>query len=267
MKNQNYIISYNGVNIPFIADLENGNSTMINATKMAQCFPSKRLDHFLENQTTKDYINALSADTGKPVSELLKTKKGGNDRDSQGTWMHEDLAIEFARWLNPEFSVWCNTKIEELLTNGTATLENEEIRLQQINSQLQQNNFNLQQAYDQMEPGANYSYQILKNSKITYNTTEICKGFSCRIPIQDVLARLEKEGYISRSSNSKTWSLKAPHDQNGYTKQVNEVVHDKNGQTSHTVSQVKWTENGRWFLRSILLSWGVIPSPQQIVNP
>ena len=36
--------------------------------------------------------------------------------------MHEDVALEFARWLSPAFSIWCNDRIKELLTVGmTAT--------------------------------------------------------------------------------------------------------------------------------------------------
>jgi phage antirepressor YoqD-like protein len=36
--------------------------------------------------------------------------------------MHEDVALEFARWLSPAFAIWCNDRIKELLTFGlTAT--------------------------------------------------------------------------------------------------------------------------------------------------
>lgn len=41
-------------------------------------------------------------------TELVKINKGGiND----GTWMHEDVAIEFARWLSPAFTLWANDRI------------------------------------------------------------------------------------------------------------------------------------------------------------
>lgn len=32
--------------------------------------------------------------------------------------MHEDVALEFARWLSPMFAIWCNDRIKELLTKG-----------------------------------------------------------------------------------------------------------------------------------------------------
>lgn len=36
--------------------------------------------------------------------------------------MHEDLALVFAQWLSPDFYLWCNDRIKELLQYGmTAT--------------------------------------------------------------------------------------------------------------------------------------------------
>ena len=36
--------------------------------------------------------------------------------------MHEDVAMEFARWLSPKFAIWCNDRIKELMQVGfTAT--------------------------------------------------------------------------------------------------------------------------------------------------
>ena len=252
MSNLNFCINCNGVNIPFIADLEKKDASLINATKMLECFPGKKMNNFLRNQATKDYINAASRNSGIPVSELLVVVKGGNDKNSQGTWMHKNLALEFARWLSPDFAIWCNRKIKELLTNGVVTLRDENIQLRQINS-------SLLQTYNSMFPYADYSRKILTSSKMTYSTTDIVKGFSCRISVQDVYDRLEKEGYIERVANPPYWCLKSPNHNLGYLKEVKRAVRDKNGQTSHTVSQARWTENGRWFLRQILISWGVVP--------
>ena len=52
------------------------------------------------------------------ATDLLRVVNG----DKGATWMHEDVAIEFARWLSPAFAIWCNDRIKELLTIGiTAT--------------------------------------------------------------------------------------------------------------------------------------------------
>jgi len=52
----------------------------------------------------------------------VRTQSGrGPDR---GTWLHEDVALEYARWLSPAFAIWCNQRIKELLKYGfTATPE------------------------------------------------------------------------------------------------------------------------------------------------
>ena len=247
---------YNNVEIPFVTDFINGNPTMINATKMAQCFPEKGKDaigHFLENQTTKDYINALSRITGLSTSQLLVSTKGNSGGFEQGTWMYEDLAIEFARWLSPDFSWWCNERIDELLSKSVVELKKDNKRLQKANTQLQD-------TCKQMTPHANYGYDLLKSSKMTYSTEDICNEFSCCIPVQEVYHRLEAENIVSRHGNSNSWFLKAPYDKMGCTRLISEVVYGQDGKPDHTENFTKWTEAGRLFLESILLDWGVITS-------
>lgn len=65
----------------------------------------KRIDDFLNTQTTKDFLNALNDDILNTehsrylkTHETLRGKKGG-------TWMHPLLFIDFAMWLNPVFKV------------------------------------------------------------------------------------------------------------------------------------------------------------------
>ena len=260
---RDFVLSYAGVDIPLITDFENGNPTMINATKMLWCFPEKGrnngINHFLRNQSTQDYINALSTDIGIPVSDILKVKKG-NAPDS-GTWMHEDLAIEFARWLNPNFAIWCNRKIKELLVSGVTTLSNENIQLRQINSQLQQDNSQLKDTCDKMRPYADYSYSVLKISEKTYCTTDIVKGFSCTISPREVFTRLVNENIVGRYASSPYWFLKAPYDKRGFTRLVSKITYDQNGQATGTSNSTRWTEDGRMFLGTILSSWGVIQNP------
>ena len=68
------------------------------------------------------HITPNIPDVGKSHFGFVVTKRGGDKHAEQGTWMHEDVALEFARWLSPEFAIWCNDRIKELLTMGmTAT--------------------------------------------------------------------------------------------------------------------------------------------------
>lgn len=36
--------------------------------------------------------------------------------------MHEDVALEYARWLSPAFAIWCNDHIKQLLKEGTTSI-------------------------------------------------------------------------------------------------------------------------------------------------
>lgn len=112
--NENQIFQYNGSPITF----QKGDSVMVNATEMAKPF-GKRCNDFLSTKQTNELINSLSAKTGISATGLVTVNQGGNN---QGTWMHEDLALIFAQWLSPDFYLWCNDRIKELLQYGmTAT--------------------------------------------------------------------------------------------------------------------------------------------------
>ena len=95
--------------------------TMINATQMAKPFGKRPVD-WLQNQQAKDFIEALAEVRNSTSADLVRVTKGGNDKNAQGTWMHEDVALEFARWLSPMFAIWCNDRIKELLTTGATSL-------------------------------------------------------------------------------------------------------------------------------------------------
>ncbi len=107
---------YNGVAVTFTGD------GWFNATEIAERF-GKRIDHWLSNQETKDYILALIdnsntrlyGDLSKAeLAHFIKTKRGNNG----GTWLHPDLSVAFARWLDMRFSIWCDRQIRLLLTGN-----------------------------------------------------------------------------------------------------------------------------------------------------
>lgn len=113
--NENQTFQYNGSPITF----QKGDSVMVNATEMAKPF-GKLAKDWLSNKSTKEFLSTLSSVRTIPLTALVEIKQGGNKE--QGTWMHEDVALEFARWLSPAFAIWCNDRIKELLQYGmTAT--------------------------------------------------------------------------------------------------------------------------------------------------
>ena len=133
MNNSIINFDYKGSQISF----NKGENVMINATQMAKPFGKSPKD-FLKTEQTKHYIAALSEVKKILSSDLVKVVYG----DNGGTWMHEDVALEFARWLNPEFAIWCNDRIKELMTTGVATISNDDeaiaYAMQVLNKRLEQ---------------------------------------------------------------------------------------------------------------------------------
>lgn len=108
--NQKY--NYDGNDVTF--HFGNGD-VMINATEMARPF-GKRAGEWLRLPSTTNFLAVLEAMGKSHRSNLVVTENG------IGTWMHEDAALEFARWLSPMFAIWCNDRIKELAKYGfTAT--------------------------------------------------------------------------------------------------------------------------------------------------
>lgn len=86
---------------------------------MAKQF-SKKPNDWLKTQSALDYIAAYSESKKINSSDLVKVKNGGYN---PGTWMNEDVALEFARWLNPAFAIWYNDRIKELMKYGFTASE------------------------------------------------------------------------------------------------------------------------------------------------
>ncbi|WP_052405918.1 KilA-N domain-containing protein [Paraburkholderia heleia] len=82
-----------------------------NATAAAKRHGKEPSD-WLALPSTKDYIAALDEESNAGKSGIwFRTKRG----QGGGTWMHPELAVEFARWLDARFAVWCNRQIRALL--------------------------------------------------------------------------------------------------------------------------------------------------------
>ena len=73
---------------------------------LAKFYPGKRLDHWLNNSSTKEFIKILDNFINYPGSRVvyeksLKRKMGRNG----GTYAHKLLAQKFAMWISPEFEL------------------------------------------------------------------------------------------------------------------------------------------------------------------
>lgn len=98
----------------------------LNASAVASRF-GKRTENYLRTDRTKAYIEALADVMGvtpKSVTEenqIVIVIQGGEPTE-QGTWLHPKLAVDFARWLDARFAVWCDEKIRELLETGHTSI-------------------------------------------------------------------------------------------------------------------------------------------------
>ena len=82
---------------------QRANDGYVNATALCKA-TDKQLGHYLENDRTKAFLEALNSDIGIPISELVQTIKGGVS-NLQGTWVHPQVAINLGQWASPKFAV------------------------------------------------------------------------------------------------------------------------------------------------------------------
>lgn len=82
------------------------NDGYFSATDMCKA-TDKLVNDYLRSVKTKEFLEALSGDTGIPVSRLVEVRKGNVDGSNtgggQGTWVHKYVAIDLATWANPHF--------------------------------------------------------------------------------------------------------------------------------------------------------------------
>jgi len=93
----------------------------INATAMCQA-AGRPWSRYWETRTSQEFVQALSADIGTPISELVQSIKGGLP-DMQGTWVHPQVAIHLAQWLSPQFAVQVTQWVFEWISGGPKVVE------------------------------------------------------------------------------------------------------------------------------------------------
>lgn len=103
-------LEYDGMPVDFTGE------AWFNATEVAKKF-GKRIDHWLDNAETQQYMKALGQSLNTRNSgELMRTRRGAKG----GTWMHPKLGVAFARWLDVRFAVWCDMQIDQILRGRIA---------------------------------------------------------------------------------------------------------------------------------------------------
>lgn len=260
-----------------------GEATMVNATEMAKPFGKRPVD-WLNNQYTKGFLIDLAEVRNLTSADLVRVIKGGNDKNAQGTWFHEDVALEFARWLSPQFAIWCNDRIKELMKYGiTATpqtidsvladpdnairlltaLKEERKALQAANKQIavledqkkayHSENRRLLKLKDRQDkiileqaPLVEYAQNVL-DSYDTFTSTQIAKELG--MSAQALHKLLNDAGVMFKHGSQ--WFLYAKYQAKGFVKTREHTYQRKDGRTGLFLTTV-WTEAGRMFVRRVV---------------
>ena len=255
--NENLIKTFNYEGSPIT--FETGNGVMVNATEMAKNFGKTPKD-FLKTQSTKEFIERLSSRKKILLTDLVIVRNGGN---GNGTWMHEDVALVFAQWLSPDFYIWCNDRIKELLTQGVATVSDDDAviahamevlqnRLAQKQRELDEKKQRVmilegqteaqQKQIGELAPKAEYTDTVLM-STTTYTMTEVAKEFG--YSANTFSKKLRDCGILFYQSGR--WMLTAKYQGQGYMNtRTHQFYHNDGTVGTNTISV--WTEKGRKFL-------------------
>lgn len=257
-----------------------GEATMVNATEMAKPF-GKQPVFWLNNQYTKGFLEEMSKLRNLSLADLVRVTKGGN---APGTWFHEDVALEFARWLSPQFAIWCNDRIKELMKYGvTATpqtidsvladpdnairlltaLKEERKALKAANRQIavledqkkayHSENRRLLKLKDRQDeimreqaPLVEYAQNVL-DSYDTFTSTQIAKELG--MSAQALHKLLNDAGVMFKHGSQ--WFLYAKYQAKGFVKTREHTYQRKDGRTGLFLTTV-WTEAGRMFVRRVV---------------
>lgn len=248
------IFSYNETPVTF--KNENG-VVFLSATEMAKQFGKRPID-YLKLPTTVSLLDAIVRKSHISNTQLVITKQGSSENGG-GTWMQEDIALDFAQWLSIDFKLWCNDRIKELLRTGVTTISNDDEVIAQAMQVLQnrlevsrqekerlqiQNNLQSKEIA-QIAPKAEYFDTVLQSTE-TYVITRIAQelGVSA-VAMNRKLAEMKVQRKVDGQ-----WMLYRQYVDNGYTKSHTTTYTKQNGETG-TNTQTVWTEKGRRFIHSL----------------
>ena len=235
-----------------------GENLMVNATEMAKAF-GKRPAAWLRLPSTVTFMAALG--TMRKSHSLTQTIEGTNG----GTWFHEDVAIEFARWLSPKFAIWCNDRIKELLRHGlTVTPSKMEellanpdtmiatltaLKAARASADFERTEKELaQQTIQAQAPIVKYAEAVLQSTDlIATNVIAADLGMSAKT----LNNKLKEKKIIYNQSG--TYVLYSEYRSKGYADYRTHTYLDTSG-TQHTTQHLYWTQAGRRFITETIAS-------------
>lgn len=80
----------------------------------------KVLSKYFQYSKTEPFLRELKAlhsnrSTSEVERELIIVLVGGNEKDTQGTWVHHNVAMNLAQWISPEFAAWASVVLSAVI--------------------------------------------------------------------------------------------------------------------------------------------------------
>jgi hypothetical protein len=105
----------------FAVEIISGNVN-VNLTQLAKSFKTDP-KQWLRTEEAQNYVNSLSVVQKCRTADLLKVVRGGTPA-KQGTWaMDYRIAMRFAQWLSPEFSIAVDEMLVKLMSGDAVLAE------------------------------------------------------------------------------------------------------------------------------------------------
>jgi len=246
-----------------------------NANRMTETFGGRqKLYDWKNSGNTKRYIEALEKSCQKISDTKLFLVNQGGKADEQGTWIHEKLILNFVRYLNVEFELWCDEQIATLLREGEVILSSKDkLLLNVIKADtemsravaisnyennyvkpLELDNKIKNQQIAELQPKGTY-YDLVLQCREILSIGVIAKDFGIRSARE--FNKLLHEWGI-QYNQSGIWLLYSKYSDKGYT-QTKTQNYPKGDGTQGVRLHTCWTQKGRLFLYELLKSKGYIP--------
>lgn len=175
-----------------------------NATTMCKAF-GKQPSDWTKLKGTKEYIEELENKGFGKSSDGCDLVIVVNDGFNNGTWVHEKLTLDLARWLNVSFRVWCDEQIETLIREGKVEIKSIKKLEDKLPMEiLTDNGIALNELFTTI--GLNIPKELIVATAI--NTTQKSTGYDFE-EVKLLLNKQDEESYHTKSEICKNVGIKS----------------------------------------------------------